>query len=218
MERQSRKKREQRVQATQRPVQAPKRRQPTTARWSGRQQALLAGGVLAVAAAVALAVAFTGGGGSTDATKALAAAGCTLKSYPSKGRTHVSSLSAKVDYNSFPPTSGPHYYQPAIWNSYDGPLVLVQEVHNLEHGGIIVQYGNKVPASTVEQLGAFYSDSPNALLLAPLPKLGAKIALSAWTHLGLCTRYDPAAFRAFRDAYRGKGPERFPVSSLTPGS
>lgn len=218
MGRQSRKKHEQREQAARRPVQAPKRRQPTTAGWSGRQKALLSAGVLAAALAVALAVAFTRGGGSTDASKAFAAAGCTLKSYPSQGRSHVSSLSAKIDYNSFPPTSGSHYSQPAIWNSYDGPLVLVQEVHNLEHGGIVVQYGNKVPASTVEQLQGFYSESPNALLLAPLPKLDDKIALSAWTHLGMCTRYNAAAFRAFRDAYRGKGPERFPVSSLTPGS
>lgn len=218
MGRQSRKKREQRAQAARRPVQAPKRRQPTTVGWSGRQKALLAIGLLAAAVGVALAVAFTRGGGAADAAKTLAAAGCTLKTYPSQGRTHVSSLSAKVDYKSFPPTSGPHYYQPAIWNSYDGPLVLVQEVHNLEHGGIIVQYGNKVPQSTVTQLQGFYSESPNALLLAPLPKLGAKIALTAWTHLGVCSRYNATAFKAFRDAYRGKGPERFPVSSLTPGS
>lgn len=56
------------------------------------------------------------------------------------------------------------------------------------------------------------------MLLAPLPKLGGKIALTAWTHLGVCGRYNAAAFKAFRDAYRGQGPERFPVSSLTPGS
>jgi len=54
--------------------------------------------------------------------------------------------------------------------------------------------------------------------MAPLPKLGDKIALTAWTHLASCSTFDESAFKAFRDAYRGKGPERFPVSQLTPGT
>ena len=49
-------------------------------------------------------------------------------------------------------------------------------------------------------------------------KLGDKIALTAWTQLATCTRFDEKAFSAFRDAFRGKGPERFPVSSLKPGT
>ena len=206
------------MQASRRPVQAPKRRQPTNTGWSDRQKSLLAGGLLAIAVAIALAVVLTRGGGTADPRRALATGGCNLTTYPSQGRTHVNSLSAKVTYNSFPPTSGSHYYQPAIWNTYTGPLVLVQEVHNLEHGGIVIQYGSKVPEATVAELRSFYGDSPNALLLAPLPKLGSKIALTAWTHLAVCSRYDASAFKAFRDAYRGKGPERFPVSSLTPGT
>ena len=56
------------------------------------------------------------------------------------------------------------------------------------------------------------------MLLAPLPKLGTKIAITAWQRLATCSRYDEKAYAAFRDAFRGKGPEPFPVSSLTPGS
>jgi hypothetical protein len=160
----------------------------------------------------------TRGGGNDSPAQALAAGGCTFKTYPDQGRAHVQSLDAKVDYNSFPPTSGSHYAQPAVWGGYPESLVLVQEVHNLEHGGVIIQYGSRVPRAAVEQLESFYADSPNALLLAPLPELGDKIALTAWTHLATCGRVDESAFRAFRDAYRGEGPERFPVSALTPGS
>ena len=205
-----------------RPVQAPRRRyQPTTGGFGSRTK-LLAGAaaVLVVAVIIVAAVAASGGGGNGSAAvaKSMAAAGCTFKTYPSQGRTHVQSLAAKVDYHSFPPTSGPHYFQPAVWNAYSGPLVLVQEVHNLEHGGVIVQYGSRVSKPTVTQLQSFYRESPNALLLAPLPKLGDRIALSAWTHLATCRRFTATAFRSFRDAYRGKGPERFPVSALTPGS
>ena len=203
-----------------RPVQAPRRRESTTGGgWSKRTLGIAAAVVVAVGIAIGLGVALTGGGGGGgDPTKKLAAAGCTLKTYPDQGRAHVQSLEAKVNYNSFPPTSGPHYFEPAIWGAYDQPLVLVQEVHNLEHGGVTIQYGSGVSQSTVVELRDFYNDSPNGLLLAPLPKLGDKIALTAWTHLATCTGFDKSAFAAFRSAYRGKGPERFPVSALTPGS
>ena len=39
-------------------------------------------------------------------------------------------------------------------------------------------------------------------------------------HIGVCTRYDAAtakAFKAFRDAYRNKGPEGIPSSANQPG-
>ena len=91
-------------------------------------------------------------------------------------------------------------------------------VHNLEHGGIVVQWGSKVAPATVEQLRSFWQESPNGMLMAPLPKLGGKIALTAWTNLATCSAFDETGFKAFRDAYRGKGPERFPVSQLTPGT
>jgi len=64
-------------------------------------------------------------------------------------------------YNSFPSTSGPHYIQPAPWNFYDSPLDSeVRAVHNLEHGGIVIQWGSPVPTATVEQLRGFWQDSP----------------------------------------------------------
>jgi hypothetical protein len=186
-----------------------------------RRTLAVAGGTVIVVVAIVLGVVLSRGGGSKGASVAaarLAAAGCTYRAYPSEGRSHVSSLKTKIAYKTFPPTSGTHYDVPAIWNRYSEPLQLTQEVHNLEHGGVIVQYGDKVPQATVSQLTAFYDSSPNAMLLAPLPKLGDKIALTAWTRLATCTAFDEKAYASFRDAFRGKGPEAFPVSLLKPGS
>lgn len=191
----------------------------------GQRSALLSGVLVGAVIGVALLLFFLTRGGKSHPAKpgpspaaALAAAGCTFRTYPSQGQAHVQSLAAKVKYNSFPPTSGTHYLYPGIWGKYQTPLVLVQEVHNLEHGGIILQYGNAVPQGIVDKLASLYDESPNGMLLAPLPQLGAKIALTAWTHLATCKQFDKSAFSAFRDAYRGKGPERFAVSALTPGS
>jgi hypothetical protein len=207
-------------------VQAPQRRDSSGRPVGTGSRRTLWFGLGAAAAAVAVgvivALVVLGGGGSSKAatslTATMRAAGCTLHTYPSQGRQHTSKLTAKIKYNSFPPTSGTHYYVPAVWNFYTSPLVLVQEVHNLEHGGIVVQWGNQVPQSTVAKIRDFWQADPDAMLMAPLPKLGNKIALTAWTHLATCTHFSDRAFSAFRDAYRGKGPEKFPVSSLTPGS
>jgi Protein of unknown function (DUF3105) len=204
-----------------RSVQAPKRRyEPTTSGFSRRSKLIAAAVAVALAAGIAIAVAATrGGGGSGDPTAKLAAAGCAFKTYHNLGQAHVQALTPPPKYNSFPPTSGPHYFEPAPWNFYDSPIdSQVRAVHNLEHGGIVVQWGSAVPSATVEQLRGFWDDSPNGMLMAPLPRLGDKIAMTAWTHLATCTRFDESAFAAFRDAYRGKGPERFPLSQLTPGS
>ena len=112
---------------------------------------------------------------------------------------------------------------------YTDPLLPAQVVHNLEHGGIFIQYGNKVPQATIAQLKTFYDSHSRATLLAPLPGLGSTIALGVWTtespskpddgtaYLVKCTRFDETAYKAFFDAYQFKGPERFPESSLQPG-
>ena len=184
----------------------------------------LIGGVAALGlAAGVLAVVLLGGGGGgagdqKSVAQAMTAAGCTTKTYADQGQEHVASYDAKVDYNSFPPTSGTHHQVPVIWGAYEEPVVLVQEVHNLEHGGVVIQYGDKVDASTRAQLRAFYDGSPNGMLLAPLPKLGKKIALTAWTQLATCTSFDEDAFKAFQSAYRGNGPERHPIGDMQPGT
>jgi hypothetical protein len=168
----------------------------------------------------------------------LARHGCALRQFPSAGHTHVSGSrppsayrieyvapgrlgknpdGTTVKYDSFPPTSGPHYPQWVLWGTYGKPLPEVAAVHNLEHGGVIVQYGSGVPAATVTALRRVVAGSPNGMLMAPLPKLGTEIALTAWTYRALCTGYDTTAFKAFRDTFRFKGPERFPPSSLEPG-
>jgi Protein of unknown function (DUF3105) len=178
-----------------------------------------ASGIVAlIAVAAAIALTSGGGGGSSSKTPAnlaatLRAAGCTLQTFKNEGRNHIGlnqqdpSKVKPPEYNSFPPTSGNHYPVPAVFDFYDAPVLPVQEVHNLEHGAIVIHWGSEVPASEVDKLRSFYDEDTEAMLGAPLPKLGDKITLSAWTHLATCTHFDEKAFKAFRDAYRYHGPE-----------
>lgn len=202
---------------------------------SGGSRSLVLFGVAGLVVVAALLGYFllSGGGGKADAPKLLEAAGCTVQTVKSMKSGDHSVLVAggtSKKWNTSPPTSGPHYQSPALWGSYTTPLNPAQVVHNLEHGGIFIEYGKGVPSSTVEQLRGFYDKHQNGTLLAPLPSLGSQIALGVWVtnsastpnsgvaRLAKCTTFDDKAYAAFFDAYQFQGPERFPASSLTPGS
>ena len=216
-----------RTPAPPRPVQSPKRR--VEARTPRRTRIyLIALGALAALLVTTL-LAFTLRGGSEDVKAALEQGGCTRETVESQGQRHVETLPKGFKYNSVPATSGPHQPQPLapiVWGVYDEPVEQIKVVHNLEHGGVIVQYGPEVPAQTVQDIVAWYRDDPNGLVLAPLPpalieeqpELSDEIALTAWTYLQTCQRFNEEAFSNFVDLHRGNGPERFPVSALTPGS
>ena len=218
--------------------QGPQRRasqaDPAAAAQRRRLLLLIGGGAVAVAVAVLAIVLFTGGG--TDERGALTGAGCTLESFPALSNapdhTDVPTLETKPKWNSNPPTSGPHWNTPAIWDFYTEPVLLVQTVHNLEHGGIVIHYGPDVPQAEVDKLRAFYDEDPFGLVVAPLASNKDKITLSAWTvpdsevgttdrgrgWLARCSKFDEDAFSAFLDEHRYKGPERLPPESLVPGT
>ena len=233
-------------------MQAPKpRHEPRRGLDEARRRQLLyaAGGAAAVAVAGVLALVFTGGkstgnaasGADRKVAAAMAAAGCTFRTVkplppkhdvPSGYHLDVPTLTAKVKWSTFPPSGGAHYPLWAVWGFYTQPVNPRQVVHNEEHGGVIIWWGPKVPASTVEKLRAFYNDQPDGVFGTPIAGLGRKIALTAWTgdparyyqnhyygvgHIAICTRFDQQAFAAFRDAYRGHGPEGIPLSQDEPG-
>jgi hypothetical protein len=214
-------------------VQAPKTRtgprEPSDRNARLLLYALAGSGVLALA--IGLVVIVAAGGSSSPTTSdvevAMKAAGCTFKTV--KGDSaghHVTKLTAKIEYNTFPPSSGTHYFEPAVWDFYTEPVNPIQAVHNLEHGGVVIWWGEQVPQSTIDQLRSFYLKAPVSMLGTPLKGLGTKVALSAWTkdsdgihgRVAVCPRFDEKAFAAFRDAYRGKGPEAVPMSFNQPGT
>jgi hypothetical protein len=173
--------------------------------------AIAGSGVVALIVVVLLVTLGGGGGGAKAAAKALTAAGCQYKHYKELPRSpHFATLTPTPPphWNSFPPTSGRHYGQWVLWGDY-----------NLEHGGVVIQYGNKVPSSDVDKINAFWQSDPNAVLVAPLPKLGNKIAMTAWTQWAECTQFNQNAFAKFRSAFRYHAPESsvFPKSALEPG-
>ena len=212
----------------------------------GRRKLMLYGfgasGIVALGVVILLILLLGGhgkSGGTSDASigKTMRAAGFSYSSNPIKpppaGQIHLAKLTDKVsDWTTDPPDGGQHYYTPAPFNFYDDAVPPKIVVHNQEHGGMIIWYGPKISAATKDQLRSFWQQSSDGILATPYAPLGDKIALTAWTgdparyqrngywgegHIAVGKRFDQKAFAAFRDAFRGKGPERFPLSQMTPG-
>jgi len=209
-------------------------RRPTTG-GRDRTQLFWVVGALALLAVGIVVWLFVGRGDDTaaagDARTVLEAAGCTLDERPADPGIHSIGTpeGTSDDWKTDPPTSGAHYEVPVIWGAYTEPVNNAQLVHNLEHGGVFIMYGDEVPEATVAQLRAFYDENQNGTVLAPYPTLGDEIALGAWVskspstpddanaYIATCTAFDETAFQAFFDAFQFKGPERFPSNQLLPG-
>jgi hypothetical protein len=231
-------------------VQAPRPRTGDRDREGARRNLyVVIGAAAAVLLAAAVGVALLAFGGSSDARSALEDAGCTVDDnvpieyarVEGNDARHLSQLPGSqlpedFEYPTFPPAGGTHHDNQAPLGVYDEPIEQIRIVHNLEHGAVAIQYGRDVPESDVNGIVAWYQDDPNGLLVAPLPALSDRIALTAWNAefadqagasvasvesengvLARCPSFDEEAFDAFVGEYGFKGPERFPREQLVPG-
>jgi Protein of unknown function (DUF3105) len=226
-------------------VKAPKQRHTTSSEASSQRRMLTIGaavaGVVIGFAVVAVLLGLIGGSDGPDeaAVRAdLEAAGCTLQAVEAQPGRHSLTADGTAKWNTDPPTSGPHFgFNPngsvgtVIWGDYEEPVQLARIIHNLEHGGVYIFYGDEVSDAVVAELREFYEDHQRGTVLAPYPKLGDKVALGAWVtdnetgsestggtgYLAKCSTFDEGAFSAFLSGFQFHGPERFPSDSLLPG-
>ena len=123
---------------------------------------------------------------------------------PSLGNAHINSPARYDGYNSTPPTSGPHYGQLTQWGVHDAPIQNELQVHNLEDGGVGVQYNcpDDCP-ELVAQLEEIAGQYPDRVFMAPYPDMEHTIALTAWTRIDTFDEFDAQRIRGFIRAYQG---------------
>lgn len=136
-----------------------------------------------------------------------------VDTFPNQGQQHINVGQQHEPYNSDPPTSGPHYATPDLWGVYDKTQADETLVHNLEHGGIVIQYDCPTACGDViNQLSNYARRYPanvfTGILLAPrkLPN-DAKISLTAWQHRLLLKSLDTDKINSFIATYFNKAPE-----------
>lgn len=130
---------------------------------------------------------------------------------PDQGRRHVSDRNHEP-YNSNPPTSGPHFPQPAEWGVYKEEIPDEVLVHNLEHGGIWISYKPGLPEDIIAKLESFHEKYGRKIIVAPRSANDSDIALAAWSRLDKfsASEYSDERVEKFIRAYRNRGPEFVP--------
>ena len=129
---------------------------------------------------------------------------------PEMGVNHISIGEEHEPYNSNPPTSGPHYAQPANWGIYEEQLADEQLVHNLEHGGIWISYRDPAHQDLVAQLKDIADDYTIKVILTYRPQNDSAIAVAAWGRLLKLEQVDRQQIVDFIKAFINKGPEQVP--------
>ena len=123
--------------------------------------------------------------------------------FPDQGNLHVQTVGDPHEpYNSTPPTSGPHLPYIAPWGIHTRPITNELQVHNLEDGGVVIQYNCDCP-DVAEKLATIVRKYPTQVVLAPYPTMPARIALTAWTRLDAFEEFDEGRIVNFIGRYRG---------------
>jgi hypothetical protein len=132
-----------------------------------------------------------------------AAADLPGEKLPDLGNEHIQTSSdPRIAYNSDPPTSGPHLPYIAPWGVHTRPIPLELQVHNLEDGGVVVQYNCTCP-ELVDKLRGIVTKYDKYVILAPYPGMKSRIALTAWTRLDRFEELDESRVVRFIETYRG---------------
>jgi hypothetical protein len=158
-----------------------------------------------------------------DLERAADAAGCELRlDLKDEGNTHLSDPDVpNVNYKTSPPTSGDHYAgnEAGAGALADGAYLdyppLGRSVHALEHGRVAIQYSPDLSEEEQLEIKGVFDLDPAGVLLFPNPEMPYDVAITGWTRLAGCDSYEGTAtldvLRDFRDTYRGRGPEDFPI-------
>lgn len=128
------------------------------------------------------------------------------ETYEIQGQEHIDIGASHIEYNSNPPTSGPHYVQPANWGFYNDELPDEQLVHNLEHGGIWISYKN-VDEETLSEMKKLARGFPGSVVITPRAKNEQNIILASWGKIQRLNEYDRVTIINFVKNNKNKSPE-----------
>ena len=111
------------------------------------------------------------------------------------------------EYNTSPPSSGPHYPRWSSWGFLGMPLDPHEVVHNMEHGGVVIWY--QPDSALAGQVNQLVRELGNQCVVAgSYTEMPATVAVTAWGRILELESFDGGQIREFVQAYRGDlGPE-----------
>lgn len=108
--------------------------------------------------------------------------------YADQGGTHLSEPSQRtIEYNSNPPSSGPHLPPVPRPGVYTTPQIPEGLGHFMEHGGVWLLYdcpeGCEADVKQLERIMESALDRGRPVAVAPYPPMDSKFAAVAWTYV-----------------------------------
>jgi len=104
-----------------------------------------------------------------------------VQEFKGQGTEHISNAGL-FEYNSNPPTSGPHYGQAPAWGFYPETIEDESALHAIEHGGIWISYKD-LSQFEIDLLKEFADNNSESVIVTPREQNNTRIAATAWTKL-----------------------------------
>lgn len=130
-----------------------------------------------------------------------------VETFADLGGGHLQQGDPAPTYNSSPATSGPHSPTSTACGIYTEEIPDVVQVHNLEHGTIVVQYQSVVADDALAQIQEFAREKGTHILVAPRADLTHPVVVTGWTRMLRLENADLDSIGAFYDRYAQRGPE-----------
>lgn len=144
-----------------------------------------------------------------------------------QGANHVPA-GTKVEYNSNPPTSGPHYATSQPAGIYDSEIPDGNLIHSMEHGAVILWYKPAIVGASqeatesssaaglskpdIDRLRQIFSSVPvSKKIMVPRQNLDVPLALTSWGRLLKLRAIDEAQIKNFMETNEDRGPEKAPL-------
>lgn len=127
---------------------------------------------------------------------------------PDQGSAHVARGESHSEYNSNPPTSGPH------WAGVAGPGIKSEPVadelvlHSMEHGAAVVWYREDLEQSEIEKIRDAFAASSGKKIMLPRENLDVPVVLTSWGYLLKLETVDEAQIIAFIETNNDRAPEK----------
>jgi hypothetical protein len=137
-------------------------------------------------------------------------AGCTpIETHRIQRARHIPIGSTYRHFDSWPPTSGPHWPTTADPGFYRVELPPEELVHNLEHGQIVVWYAPYIDPEIQRALERLVANAPAAIVAVPSERVVRpfQFVLTAWGASQSCAHASTAVLDHFRRTFQGMGPE-----------
>lgn len=130
-----------------------------------------------------------------------------VETFPQMGRDHLAEGEAIPDYNSSPATSGDHSAAPAQCGIYTDEIPDEVQVHNLEHGAVVIQYQPDLDPAEIQALEDYARTKSSHILLAPRSDLDDPVVVTSWTRMLRLPTADIDTIDVYYEQFAFAGPE-----------